>query len=100
MWCAAERGWVAKTSLGWVPYQGSTPRRFDPVFAAGTRTNSNARNPLSLNRFRKVIGSVPLHRLIEALVVHIPRLVEGSMIMERRAASGNTRCHRLIAVSV
>jgi hypothetical protein len=36
-------------------------------------------------------------RLIEALVVHIARLVDGSMLMERRAASGNTHCHRLIA---
>jgi hypothetical protein len=36
-------------------------------------------------------------RLIEALVVHIARLVECSMLMKRRAASGNTHRHRLIA---
>jgi len=35
-------------------------------------------------------------RLIEALVVHISRLVNGSMLMERRAASGYTHRHGLI----
>jgi hypothetical protein len=35
-------------------------------------------------------------RLIEALVMHIARLVDGSMLMERRAASEYTHRHGLI----